>query len=199
MEKRRKFELAPLQQKVLHLLAQSSLKNHFYWTGGTALAFMHLQHRNSEDIDLFSDHPFPHTEVLYFVRNIQQSVKLKKMEEKQIFSRHEFFLYNDSLTDMAANKTLAMLDRHEPKDVFDVYFLIQKKRISPKKLISLVAKKFGIVYPLSSFWSQGLFAATMLSKINPLLLPTSKKDIISEIVNFFEKEGSKEMSKHLFN
>ena len=32
----------------------------------------------------------------------------------------------DSLDDMAANKTMAMIDRTEPKDAFDIYFILKK-------------------------------------------------------------------------
>lgn len=223
---RKKIELDTLQQKTLSLFADSFLVKKFYWTGGTALTYFYLQHRKSEDIDLFSETPFLYEEILSFIKTIQQSVKLKKVEEKRIFSRHEFFLHNsstlrlefvhydfpaiqkrkkwkgiyvDSLTDMAANKTMAMLDRHDPKDAIDIYFLIHKSKISPKRLLSLVKKKFGITFPLSSFWDRALLASQMLNNIRPLLLGSEKSKIktIDSIRLFFEIEAAKEMRKHL--
>jgi predicted nucleotidyltransferase component of viral defense system len=58
MATRKKFELDKLQQKTLSLLANSPLSKNFYWTGGAALSYLYLQHRKSEDIDLFSGTSF---------------------------------------------------------------------------------------------------------------------------------------------
>ena len=222
MGKGKKFELDKLQQKTLLLFASSSLSKRFYWTGGTALTYLHLQHRRSEDIDLFSDTAFSHNELLAFIGTVRQHIKLKNIEEKRIFDRHEFFLHNDStlrlefvhyefpalqrrkkwndiyvdsLTDMAANKTMAMLDRHDPKDAFDVYFLIHVKNFTPKKLLSLVKKKFGITYPESSFWSQGLIAAKMLKNIQPLM--TEKNFNLKKIQLYFEAGSVNQMRRFL--
>lgn len=222
------FELAPLQKKTLSLFAQSLLAQRFYWTGGTALTFFYLQHRISEDIDFFSESPFLYEELLPFINSIRKNIHLKKVEEKRIFSRHEFFLHNksklrlefvhydfmplkkrkkwngiyiDSLDDMAANKTMALLDRHDPKDAIDIFYLIHKSHFSPGKLLSLAKKKFGLTFPLSSFWDRALLASQMLNNIRPLLLGSKKSKIktIDTIRLFFEKEAAKEMRKHLLN
>ncbi|MCI0416486.1 nucleotidyl transferase AbiEii/AbiGii toxin family protein [bacterium] len=53
--------LTPLQGKVLQTLFNNDLGNQgFYLTGGTALSEFYLQHRKSEDLDLFTreDKPF---------------------------------------------------------------------------------------------------------------------------------------------
>lgn len=221
-----KFELDGLQQKTLSLFADSHLSKTFYWTGGTALTYLHLQHRKSEDLDLFSEKSFLHEELLSFIKILRQSVSLTKVVEKRIFNRHEFFLHNDStlrlefvhydfpslkkrgkwngiyvdsLTDMAANKTMAMLDRHAPKDALDIYFLIHQSKFSPQKLLSLVKKKFGLSFPLSSFWDRALLAAQMLNNIRPLLLGNEKNQIktINSILVYFEGEAANEMRKHL--
>lgn len=225
---KKKFELNKLQQKTLSLFAVFPLARKFYWTGGTALTYFHLQHRISEDIDFFSESSFRNEELIPFIKLIQKSVPLKKVEEKRIYSRHEFFLHNDStlrlefvhydfvrlkkrkkwngiridsLDDMAANKTMAMLDRHDPKDAFDIYYLIHKSKISPQKLLTLVKKKFGITFPLSTFWDRALLASQMLKNIRPLLLGTEKSKIKTNesILLFFEREAAKEMRKHLLS
>jgi predicted nucleotidyltransferase component of viral defense system len=46
--------LTPLQKKFLQFTAQSNLKDALYWTGGTALAEIYLQHRLSTDLNFFS-------------------------------------------------------------------------------------------------------------------------------------------------
>ena len=48
------------QHLVLDMAAKDELINSwFYLTGGTALAEFYLRHRLSEDLDFFSDEPFP--------------------------------------------------------------------------------------------------------------------------------------------
>ncbi|MBI3500626.1 MAG: nucleotidyl transferase AbiEii/AbiGii toxin family protein [Bacteroidetes bacterium] len=222
MAKRKRFELDKLQQETLSLFSSSPLRGSFYWTGGTALSFFHLQHRKSEDIDLFSSHPFSHEIILEFINSLRKKTNLSGVEEKRIYSRYEFFLHNDStlrlefvhydfpalgkkkkwkgifvdsLTDMAANKTMAMLDRHDPKDAFDVYFLIHEKKFSAVKLVSLVKKKFGITFPISVFLDRALLSAQALKNIKPLLLQPDK--IIDAVIEYFEKESAKELRKRL--
>lgn len=90
-----------------------------------------------------------------------------------------------------------MLDRHDPKDAFDVYFLMHTKKMTPEKLLALVRKKFGITFPLSNFWAQGLLSARMLHHIKPLLMQDEK--IIEIIYSFYEKGSAKEIKEHLLN
>ena len=49
--------LTPLQRKLLHEIGKTSLRDHFFLTGGTALAALYLHHRYSVDLDLFTENP----------------------------------------------------------------------------------------------------------------------------------------------
>jgi|GEM_PF-397870 len=220
----RGYKLEPLQSLTLKILAKSKLKDKFYWTGGTALAFFYLKHRHSHDVDLFSDLPFTYNEILPLISELKLHTKLKKVDEKRIFDRWEFFIHNknelklefchynfpslggkniwqgisvDSLKDMAANKTMALLDRHEPKDAFDVYFLIKKSFFSPRDLLKMVKKKFGVKFSLSTLLSQGLLGASRLHEIRPLLHCSKAKQnqIIEETIEYFESESVKFLRK----
>ncbi|MEW6408233.1 MAG: nucleotidyl transferase AbiEii/AbiGii toxin family protein [Patescibacteria group bacterium] len=217
MEKKMGFDLNPLQKIILKIIGDSPLSAKFYWTGGTPLAYFYLKHRRSFDLDFFSDKEFTYQEILPTIQKIAKKLNLKRLEEKRVFDRWEFFLYNkekiriefayyefanlkpwkkwqkiyvDSFDDMAANKTMALIDRHEPKDVFDVYFLIKKKGILPERLLKLVKKKFKIDFPLSLFLSQTLVAAQQLPKIKPLLVDR-QQNIFKEIINYFEEKSAK--------
>ena len=133
--------LSKIQSAIIKALARSPLKKRFYWTGGTLLAEKYLHHRHSYDVDVFTDIPFRYEEVLSLVREVKKSVNLKRVEEKKVFDRLEFFLHNhqevrfefvhyqfprlkprkiwrgvliDSLEDLAANKTMALVERHAP-------------------------------------------------------------------------------------
>jgi len=48
--------LTPIQRKFLELVqAEKYLTSKYYWTGGTVLSEFYLHHRDSEDIDLFTE------------------------------------------------------------------------------------------------------------------------------------------------
>ena len=48
--------LTPQQESFLNLVGEEkSIRDNFYFTGGTPLAAFYLKHRLSEDIDLFSE------------------------------------------------------------------------------------------------------------------------------------------------
>lgn len=217
------MEIFAIQKKVLGLFAQSDLRKRFYWTGGTALSFLYLHHRGSTDLDFFSDRPFTYEQIIPFIQELKKELKLSNIEQKKIFDRYEFFLYNknklriefafydfpklkarktwqgievDSLDDISANKTMAFFDRNDPKDLFDVYFLLTNKKYTPKKLLGLVKKKFGVEFLESSFWSQGYKGFDELSELKPLLL-TKDKDILEKIKRYFTVHSNKFLKSHL--
>src|SRR3989344_428230 len=87
--------LSSLQKITLAEFARSPLKK-FYWTGGTALAAVYLQHRYSQDLDFFTQDLFTHQEVFMFVHNLKKAAKLSRIEEKHIYDRWEFFVHNEN-------------------------------------------------------------------------------------------------------
>lgn len=222
--RKKNLDLVPLQKKTLELLARSPLGKKFYWTGGTALAYFYLHHRLSYDLDFFTDKPFSYEELLGFIGNLKAELRLGLVEQKKIFDRWEFLLHNhgetrlefvhynfkplkprrpwrgirvDSLEDMAANKTMALIDRHEPKDAFDVYFLIKDCQLPPAKLLRLAEKKFGTSISPSQFWSEAIHQAHALRKLTPLLLgPREEKlKLLQSITEYFEKSAAKEVKR----
>lgn len=226
MHKKNKIDLTPTQQIVINVIANSSLRDKVYWTGGTALSYFYLHHRLSYDLDFFSDKKIDYDEILKVIKLIAEQTKLKKITEEKIFDRREFILHNnekiliefavyeyknlksrkkwqgifvDSLEDIAANKTLALIERHEPKDVVDIYFLLTKRNFTPSKLLDLVQKKFGIKFSIQTFWSQCLLAIKTLKSIKPLLIGTEekKKKIIENIIKYIENESAKAVRKLL--
>jgi predicted nucleotidyltransferase component of viral defense system len=226
MAKNIKFRLTPFQIALLRIVSGSELKNKFYWTGGTALAYFYLKHRFSNDLDFFSDEKVNYQEVFPLVEKISKKLNLKKIGDRKIFDRWEFFLKNDkemrlefvhyqfknlkprkkwknifvdSLEDMAANKTMALIDRHDIKDVFDVYFLIKRKKFTPQYLLKLVEKKFNVRFPLSLFWGEALNAMIQSDRIKPLLIGNEKSqnNQLNKIRDYLEKESAKFLKSQL--
>ena len=208
-------EITTLQKQVLDLFRKSSLKKGFYWTGGTLLSAYYLHHRQSKDLDFFSDSSFSYNQIIPFIRKLKTNLKLPYIEEKKVYDRWEFFLHNkgdlrlefvfyphsrirprkkwqgisiDSLEDIAANKVMAFFDRNDPKDLFDLYCLLTKKKHSLKTLLKLVEKKFGVKIEKMSFWSETHKSLDNLDEIAPLLISRDsqeKQKLLKEIRDYF--------------
>lgn len=210
------------QEMALRVLGESELKDRFYWSGGTALAFCYLKHRGSVDVDFFSGERFVFDDLMGFVEMFKKKSGLTKMTYEKIYDRWEllfenerrslrveFVYYNhgrktlgkktehlgvmvDSLFDLAANKTMVLMDRNEPKDVVDIYYLVKKTRFAPKKLLRMVEKKFGASVSEGLFWSE---ATKKLSRLNEIewLLAGGRKTV--DVVREFFEEGSRQFLK----
>jgi len=210
-------ELTLLQKKVLDLFAKSPLKDKFYWTGGTLLSSYYLHHLRSNDLDFFTDGPFTYNQIISFIRKLKKELRLPQTEERKIFDRQEFILHNkgklrlefvqyehpklktrkrwkgiivDSLDDIAANKLMSLFDRNDPKDLFDLYFLLIKKKYTIKKLMKLVEKKFGVSFEKSGVLSEAHKSTKELDNLKPLILAKNRKErnkIIKEIQEYFSE------------
>lgn len=223
------MKLSSAQEKAISLLAASPLAEKFYWTGGTLLSFYYLHHRNSLDLDFFSEKEFPFDEINQLVEKIKNEIGFNKINYKKIFDRWEFIFQNseilriefvyynhekktlnkrakllgvyiDSLEDIAANKTMAYFDRNEPKDLFDLYFLLTKKDFSVQKLLELTLQKFGVEFTQSLFWSEAFKALPLLHTLKPLIEKQSdqeKENLIRKIEEFFQEGSSAFLRKNL--
>lgn len=139
-------ELYILQDKVLNVLTGQFGK--FYLTGGTALGRFYLNHRYSEDLDLFvnQDPDFPENAtiirnilnaqfstsddklILYpdFIRIwVRDLTELKVEMVNDVKERWGEPVYTgnvpiDTVGNILANKLTALVSRDEPKDVHDI-------------------------------------------------------------------------------
>jgi len=209
--------LEPIQKKALDLFGQSPLREKFYWTGGTLLSTVYLQHRKSEDLDFFTDKPFTYREVANFAHHLKKELGLKSIQEKKIYDRWEFLINNgeklriefvlyefsnlkprkkwygifiDSLDDIAANKTMTLFERNTPKDLVDLYFLIKKKKYQVPELLKLAKQKFGLSVNEIGFFSETMKGQKFLSDIRPFLLAKNKKKLIEDIKSYFKKQAA---------
>lgn len=222
MAKKFQFQLSDEQQLILHVLARSPLRTRLYWTGGTALAFFYLKHRQSYDVDLFSDTPLALNELLLLARDVALALSEKEFEQKRIHDRFEFIFsgkqetrldcvwYNfpalkkrkeyegvlvDSFEDMVANKVMALSERREGKDVFDIYTLLKKKMITMPRMLELIRKKFGARLHEETIWADGLLACNKLKNIQPMLLgsPEDQKRQVQDVLDFFKNHAAQRM------
>ena len=184
----------------------------FYLTGGTALAACYLNHRESEDIDLFTDAPFAESTVISAMARIAARLRVKsilaKIHERLrydlSFSRGEllkvdFVFYDfkhikpvnaldelavDSIGDIAVNKLLALSQRTASKDFVDLYFLLKKYTIWD--LRQAVEHKFKMdIDPL--------YLSALFAKANDLTdMPIMKKKLtLEKLKTFFLREAKR--------
>lgn len=200
-----------IQQKFLdEVRHEPYLIEKFYLTGGTALAACYLNHRESEDIDLFTDTPFDSATIIAAMARMTTTLKVKatlttiheRLRYDLAFPKNEllkidFVFYDfkhlepvaildglavDSIGDIAVNKLLALSQRTASKDFVDLYFLL--KRYTVWDLRQSVEHKFKL--DIDPFYLSALF-----SKAEELTdMPIMKKKLTLEALkNFFLNEA----------
>ncbi|MBI2314985.1 nucleotidyl transferase AbiEii/AbiGii toxin family protein, partial [Candidatus Daviesbacteria bacterium] len=137
------------QQLIFKEVSKSDfLKNHFYFTGETALSTVYLNHRLSDDLDFFSEEEFeilPISNLISgWIKKYQFKVTPEDKEAVKIFNlefhdreklKVDFGYYPyqrlkkgktvdsidvDSLFDIAVNKLQTIRQRSEVKDFVDL-------------------------------------------------------------------------------
>ena len=202
--KTEKSVLSQPQGEFLRLFSNSSLREQFIFTGGTALSEYYLKHRYSEDMDFFSREEFPINLIEMLVGRLRTELSFPEARVRRICNRtivtfenlltvqfdympYDFIetpkkvgnLMVDSLVDIGVNKIHAILERAEPKDFVDLYFIAGYHK-SILDLVKLVGPKFGVGYRRADIGAAFL-------KVNEIkTLPRMIKEItIKTLVEFF--------------
>jgi hypothetical protein len=167
--------LYPFQDQVLELITR--LDTGFHLTGGTAASRGYLQHRFSDDLDLFvnDDDLFGlwaerivqilsrsagwRTEVLlrqerFFRLTLSSEAALLKIElVNDVPSRvgepwlHPTLGWLDTADNILANKVSALIDREEPKDLADIWGFCCRKGLSLNNAITGAQGKAAGIFP----------------------------------------------------
>jgi len=148
--------LSQLQKRFLDLvIAEPTLIRDYYWTGGTVLSEFYLHHRDSEDIDLFTETAEVQiASVNTFMSRCAKQLEVKNVKYTQFLGLHTFIfefsdnlplkidfnyypftlleagkmyrgLKYDSVLDIAVNKMQTIATKPRSRDFIDLY-LIQK-------------------------------------------------------------------------
>lgn len=154
----------------------------FYLTGGTALAAFYLNHRESEDLDFFSEKEVEPLVVEVFLKVNKDTLGFENFEFQRSFNRNLFFLHFkndvlkteftyfpftpldkaisdgflkvDSLRDIAVNKTFMISQQTRARDFVDLYFIIKKTGWLLKDLAGAACLKFDARVDLIQFGAQ---------------------------------------------
>lgn len=214
--------ITPKQKKLLLGLSTSSLRETFYFTGGTVLSAYYFQHRLSDDLDFFSEKAFDSEITFAFINSMaekeQFTFTMQKKEVVQMFFltygdgttfKVDFAHYPyprlekghmedgvmvDSLLDIGVNKTVALLQRTEVKDFVDYYYL--ERKFGLWDLTSGVRVKFHMeLDPI-------LFASDLLKAEEFSFMPNMIASLtLNEMKSFFRKRaqevGKRALTKSL--
>lgn len=200
------------QKKVIALVASTPELDGFYLTGGTALSGYYLQHRVSDDLDFFSQNDFDKLFIERFINKAKNLLGASNVRFSRLYDRNQYFfeinseenkieftkypfkqinlpekrdgISVDSEYDIAVNKLMTVVERFDPKDFVDLYFLLAKYPLLQLK--SDVQKKFGHTL-------DPIFLGAELSKVKRIeALPKLLKPLsVEELKDFFTQETKK--------
>jgi predicted nucleotidyltransferase component of viral defense system len=147
------------------------ISTHFYLAGGTTLSEYYLQHRLSDDLDFFtSDKDIDITYIEIFFEDNKEKLHLKSRQRIKKYDRNminliytdgfelktEFTKYYkplyplqiqdglqiESINDIFLNKIACIIDRYDPKDYIDLFYLRDDKRIDLIDIQTRYEQKF---------------------------------------------------------
>jgi predicted nucleotidyltransferase component of viral defense system len=210
--------LSPLQRAFLNDFFGTAIGQRFFLTGGTALAEYYLQHRYSDDLDLFTvdDEAFgfarrevqrlagalsvtaesivstPTFQRFELIHADAPPVRLDLVRDIDFqFGQRQFFgaVIVDSLENIGANKISAIFGRTEGKDFVDLYFILQTGHDLARLIDDAKQKDSGI----SEFWLAGMFR-----QVDALTrLPTMLKPLDLETLKTFYLELADDLLRHI--
>lgn len=153
-----------------------------FLTGGMALAAFYLNHRESEDLDFFSETEIEPLAVETFLQSHKKQLGFAKFEFHKSFNRnlyfleygdgllkteftyfpfpplesgqHEGHLRIDSLRDIAVNKTFTIAQQARGRDFVDLYCIIRERKWRLGDLLRDARLKFDANIDLVQFGSQ---------------------------------------------
>jgi len=197
------------QKQLLKLIANSDIATNFYFTGGTALSSVYLNHRFSEDLDFFNETEFNIEPIILTLKTSNYD----SIDIQQSFNRNLFFLKFgdevlkleftyypfpqiehgpkignlevDSLIDIATNKLFTISQKPRSRDYIDLFFINKKQKLIFKDLYFRAKQKFDWHIDPLQLGSRFLeFDESDLDMVH-------EKVTGSEIREFFEAEAKK--------
>ena len=162
------------QKQFLDLvLEEKSILQNFYLSGGTALSSWYLHHRDSYDLDFFSERRFDGNRITDWIKQNQEKLDYQGVSVDDDFGFYTYFfrypdnsrfkvdfnhysvnrlekginwqgLEIDSLYDIAVNKVHTIRTNPRERDYVDLYFILKEKDWTIDKLLSDADRKFRV-------------------------------------------------------
>lgn len=199
-----------LQDRFLERFFSSPIAPSFYLTGGTALARFYFHHRDSVDLDLFTNQPYTDfDQVNRIVLGILSELALQIQSQVTTSTFLQYIVVDhndtslkvdivkdvpvhfgearqvngvrvDSLENIGSNKVLAVFGRTDAKDFIDLYWILQRTSLEFDHLFELAKQKD---LGLSELYLAHALHNIVKIKLMPRMLEPLSWD---EIQTFFE-------------
>lgn len=210
--------LTPDQKKVIAMVAGEPRLARFYLTGGTALAAYYLRHRISDDLDFFIFEEPDVLLLREVAEQMRRELGGAEVRFERLYDRYQYFfacasgelkieftrypfqqleeplmhdgIQVDSMRDIAANKLMALLDRFDPKDFADLYFLMQERPL--EEMRKDVEQKFKMKVG-SLFLGGELMKVRRIEAFPKMILPLE----VETVKDFFIARG-RELAPEIF-
>lgn len=178
------------------------------------LAEFYLKHRESYDIDLFSEKEFHLPSVSKFVSLAGGYLKAKNIAHRQFLGLHTFVfkfsggelkvdfnyypfprinkgknwqgLAIDSLEDIAANKVHTIAMKARERDFIDLYFIMKRSEFKLSRLVDLARAKFD--WPIDPIQLGQILTQVVVFKEPPKMFKAFDR---KQMEQFFLKEAKK--------
>lgn len=202
-------------------LRQKWFLKDFYLSGGTALASWYLHHRESYDLDFFSDRPFSADRISSWIKKEQPALKYRAITVDDDWGFYTFFLrfpdtsrfkvdfshYSftrlkkglnwkglaiDSLYDIAVNKTHTIRTQPRERDYVDFYFIVKETGWKIDQLLADADKKFGMTTDTLEVTKHFLRAAE-ITEYPKMLVPFNQRSMEKFFLNL-----AKSLKKEIF-
>jgi len=196
-----------VQDDFLNAFFPSRYGADFYLTGGTALSRFYFHHRESYDLDLFTQNQdLDFSSLIIEIQKIAASLHLDIINQVTTNTYHQFIFENenkdrlkvefvkdipvrfgdmqmfgtirvDSLENIGSNKILAVFGRTDHKDFIDLYYLLKQTDFTLDHLISLAKRKD---VGLTEFYLANAIQDIEKASIMPILLkPLDQQEYLS--------------------
>lgn len=210
------------QKQFLEVVFQEPyiLKN-FYLTGGTALSSWYLHHRESYDLDFFSERELNVSRIGRWLTFNKQKIGFSKVTQREelafLFYTFQYptggelkvdFAYFpseridksllwhglqiDSLYDIAVNKTHTIASFPRGKDYVDLYFILKDNNWKIQKLQADAGAKHGI-YSETIHLARQFLRVVEFSDLPKMLVPFNRKDM-----DYFFQRLAKSLTSEVF-
>jgi len=197
-----KLKLLSKHRRSIEAVIQFINEGEFYLAGGTAI-YYYLKHRESVDLDFFTQKNFNFFQYEHLIRPYTILFKSKDTIHAEIKNvKVSFFYYpykllkplnqiNDisiaHLEDILCMKINAIINRGSRKDFTDVYFIMKELSISPEKCIELFQTKYGSCNPLVIHKAMTYFIDADKEPELKMLKPVRWEDIKKFFITTFTK------------
>lgn len=214
--------LAPRQKQLLAVVLQTPyILQKFYLSGGTALSCWYLHHRESYDLDFFSEQEVNSTYIIRWFTNNKKILNIDTITHEEQLGFHFFILtfengdklkvdfsyfpseriekgivwqglQIDSLYDIAVNKLNTIGSNPRGRDYIDLYLILQKENWAIEKIRQDAAIKHGVHIDTIHLARQFL-RVVEFTDLPKMLVPFDQKDMEDFFLNL-----AKSLKKEIF-